>query len=256
MAAATQRFWGRLMHRAALRRWSAAARGAPEVDLSLLRAQRQQARQIAAQIDRLVHVADSRLALPRIGSTTFDRPAGTQWAWRPQLWRGPVAPRGIAGAETRTMLGDEVTLFHDCPRPELSLLQLRNSREADLAPFALRLDVFHFAGSFLSLVLDFPPEAVAGMNRTQLLRLGSVIEVERPVEIFARLNLQQGPNTEKLVLQLKPGTTDVVEFDLAYAGLSDRPVEKVWLDLVLDGPAMNQILMRDLTFARYPRAAL
>ena len=54
------------------------------------------------------------------------------------------------------MLGDEVTVFHDCQISKLTLRQLRNYREADLVPFGLRMDVFRFDGSFLSLVLNMP----------------------------------------------------------------------------------------------------
>ena len=44
------------------------------------------------------------------------------------------------------MLGREATLFHDCTHSELTLRQLRNLREADLAPYGLRMDVFRFDG--------------------------------------------------------------------------------------------------------------
>jgi hypothetical protein len=46
----------------------------------------------------------------------------------------------------------------------------------------------------------------------------------------------------------------VAEFDLAYSKLNEKRVEKLWLDLIIDRPAMNRILFKDVTFARYPRA--
>ena len=49
---------------------------------------------------------------------------------------------------SKTNLGEEVTVFHDCKISELTLRQVRNTREADLAPFGLRMDVFRFDGSF------------------------------------------------------------------------------------------------------------
>ena len=60
------------------------------------------------------------------------------------------------------MLGNEVTLFHDCEFSELTLRQLRNLREQDLAPYGLRMDVFRFDGSFLSLVVDLPTTGSTG----------------------------------------------------------------------------------------------
>ena len=61
--------------------------------------------------------------------------------------------------ETKTGFGDEVTVFHDCRISELTVRQVRNTREADLAPYGLRMDVFNFDGSFLSLVIDLPDGA-------------------------------------------------------------------------------------------------
>jgi hypothetical protein len=98
--------------------------------------------------------------LPRVGSNVFARPSGTLWSWRPQVWRGALPRKGMTAVASRTELGDEVTLFHDCDISELTLRQLRNTREEDLAPSGMRLDVFRFDGSFLSLVLEMPPEAI------------------------------------------------------------------------------------------------
>ena len=257
MSANRQSLLDRLLHKRMVERWKRAAQSADDAELTLLRIQRQQARQLRAQIDALAHVADSRLALPRIGSNTFYRPGGTLWAWRPQLWRGPLVQRGIAAAESKTKLGDEVTLFHDCEISELTLRQIRNTRERDLAPFGLRMDVFRFDGSFLSIVLDFPKEAVTDLKRRHLIRMTSIIEAEHPIEVFARLNIRHGPNTEQIVLELPVKREEVVvEFDLAYSDLNEKRIEHAWVDLIFEGPEMNQVTIRDVTFCRYPRAEL
>ncbi|MFZ3582089.1 DUF6478 family protein [Loktanella sp. DJP18] len=246
-----------MLHARVLRRWTRAARMAPMAELQTLRSQRQQARDLSARLAELIHVADSRLALPRIGSNAFSRPGGTLWSWRPQLWRGPLRRKGMTAVASRTSLGDEVTLFHDCEISELTLRQVRNTREEDLAPFGLRLDVFRFDGSFLSLVLDMPPEAVHGMSKRHIVRVSAIVEVEKPLEIFARLNIKHGPNTETTVqeLPLQRGES-IVEFDLAYSDLNERRIEKAWLDLIFEGPEMNQITLRDVTVCRYPRAEI
>ncbi len=155
------------------------------------------------------------------------------------------------------MLGDEVTLFHDCERSELTLRQLRNRRESDLAPYGVRMDVFKFDGSFLSLVVDLPHAAVDGLRRKHLLRLDVIVEMESPLEIFARLNIKHGPNTEQVVRELPLNEEEImVEFDLAYTNLNEKRVERAWVDLIFEGPEMNQVVLRDLTFCRYPRAEL
>lgn len=238
-------------------RWASAAAQADKTDLSKLRLQRQQARQLRRHLDDLIHVAESRLALPMIGSTAFRRPHGSDWGWRPELWRGPLPTPGLASVQSKSMLGDEVTLFHDCARSELTLRQLRNRREQDLAPFGLRMDVFRFDGSFLSLVVDLPPDAVAGLKRRHLIRMNTIVEMEKPLEIFARLNIRHGPNTEQIVRELPLHEEDImVEFDLAYSSMNEKRVEKAWVDLIFEGPEMNQVILRDLTFSRRPRAEL
>ena len=240
-----------------MRRWTRIARNAPTAELQTLKVQRQHARDLFQRLSEVIHVADSRLALPRIGSNAFARPGGTLWSWRPQIWRGPLARKGMTAVASRTALGEEVTLFHDCDISELTLRQLRNTREEDLAPFGLRLDVFRFDGSFLSLVLEMPPDAVLGMTKRQILRVATIVEVEKPLEIFVRLNIQHGPNTETMVQELpRQRGESVVEFDLAYTDLNEKRIEKAWLDLIFEGPEMNQITLRDVTLCRYQRAEI
>ncbi|TDE37481.1 DUF6478 family protein [Antarcticimicrobium sediminis] len=247
----------RLFHERALRKWRRAAEAAEDSPLSEVRVQRNQARQLRTHLDRLIHVADGRLALPQIGTSFFPRPHGTDWAWRPELWRGPLPVKGLSSVATKSSLGDEVTLFHDCGVSELTLRQLRNTREEDLAAYGLRMDVFRFDGSFLSLVIDLPDAAVEGLTRDHILRVDTIIETEKPLEIFARLNIKHGPNTEQIVRELPLNEEEVrVEFDLAYSRLNEKRIEKIWLDLIFEAPEMNQTILRDLTFSRRRRAAL
>ncbi len=257
MADKTRSIIEKLSHRRAMRRWARAARNAGKTDLNHLRQLRNGARLMRSHLDRLIHTADERLALPVIGSTSFSKPHNADWSWRPALWRGPLPNPGMSSVETKSMLGDEVTLFHDCKLSELTLRQLRNTREEDLAPYGLRLDVFKFDGSFLSLVIDLPEGATNGLKRSHLLRMDTIVEMEKPLEIFARLNIRHGPNTEQIVRELPLHEKDItVEFDLAYSNLNEKRVERAWIDLIFEGPEMNQVVLRDVTFSRRPRASL
>ena len=246
-----------LLHRRAMRIWARAASEAPKMDMADLRLVRGRARALRGQIERVLHHAEGRLALPMVGADTIDRPLHTDWAWRPELWRGPVDPPGIVGAPNKARLGSELRLFHDCPLAEMTLRQQRNTRREDLAPYGLRLDVFRFRGSFLSLAIALPEAAAAGMKRRHLVGLAMAVEMERPIEIFARLNLRHGPNSEQLVreVQLEGGRARL-DFDLAYSNLNEKRMEQAWLDLIFEGPAMNLIVLRDLTLTRRPRAEL
>ena len=250
-------FWTTTFYRRAVSRWAVAAREASKAKLSVLRRQSLRARALRTHLDTLIHVADERLALPVIGSLSFPKPHNADWAWRPDLWRRAIAQRGISSVANKSMLGDEVTLFHDCATSELTLRQVRNQREQDLAPYGLQLDVFNFDGSFLSLVLDLPSEAIDGLRRTHILQITSIVEMEQPLEIFVRLNIRHGPNTEQIVRELPVGGENVsAEFDLAYANINEKRIEKAWVDLIFENPRMNQVTLRDLTLTRRPRAQL
>lgn len=248
-------FVRRRLHRRSLRRWEAAVQDAETIDLSLLRHLRTQARQTRRRVDQVTHVADARLTLPRVGSNAIRKPAQSDWAHRPELWRGPISPLGVAAVESRSRIGNAATLYHDCNISELTLRQVRNTREGDLAPFGLRMDVFQFDGSFLSLVLDLPESAVQGLRKNHILRMDAEVETEKSLEIFARLNIKYGPNVEQVVRELPlKGHEMMVEFDLAHTKISERRLERIWVDLIFEDPQMNEINLRDITFSRRPRA--
>jgi Family of unknown function (DUF6478) len=246
-----------LLHRRALRLWQTAADGAATIDLSRLRQWRSRARALRHRLDEVIHQADHRLALPVIGSDVMRKPMGTDWSWRPSLWKGPLPLPGMASVPGKALICEGATIFHDCRRTELTVRQIRNARASDIAPFGFRMDVFRFDGSFLSLVLDLPDEAARGLKLRHLIRLDLIVEVEKPLEIFARLNIKHGPNVEQIVRELPLAEEEVmVEFDLAYSKMNEKRVEKLWVDLIFEGPEMNQIILRDLTFSRRPRAEL
>ena len=72
-----------------------------------------------------------------------------------------------------------------------------------------------------------------------------------------RLNIKHGPNVEQIVRELPLNEEEVmVEFDLAYTKVNEKRIEKLWLDLIFEGPEMNQIILRDVTVSRRPRAEL
>ena len=135
--------------------------------------------------------------------------------------------------------------------------RVRNTNEDDFAPFGLRMDVFNFDGSFLSLAIEMPQEAVQDLKRTHLLRLDMIVDSERPQEMFARLNIRHGPNTEQIVRELDMGQRNIwVEFDMYYTQFNEARGDGMWVDLIFEGPSMNQVTIRDVTMVRRPRASI
>ncbi len=246
---------GRFLHRRSIARWKARMHQTGDVDLTSLQTQNQMAQKLVRHVRNFQTEAESRLALPRPGSTAFPRPSGTDWAWRPKLWRSAFAQG--APAMPRDNMTNEVVIFHDCKSAEVTLRQTRNIREIDLSPYGLEVEAFHFDGTYLSIVIEVPPESCEGLRRKHLIRLAAVIERERPSKIYARLNVKHGPNTEQVLLTLPDDKAEtMVEFDLAYSQLNERRAERMWVDLIIESPAMNKITFRDLTLCRYPRAEI
>lgn len=257
MAGLISDLWNRYAEKRVRRGWGELADKVAKMDLAELRAHRSRARLLRRELDRVIHEAEHRLALPVIGSNAMRKPLGTDWSWRPELWRGPIPVPGFSSVPGRAQVCEGATVFHDCKHSELTVRQIRNNREADLAPFGFRMDVFRFDGSFLSLVLDLPKEASTGLKLRHLIRLDVIVELEKPLEIFARLNIKHGPNVEQIVRELPLGDEEVmVEFDLAYTKVNEKRIDRLWVDLIFEGAEMNQIILRDVTLSRRPRAEL
>ncbi len=251
------RMLDRFINQKILARWRRFGQQVDLTPLSALRKQRDDARQLRQRLDHLIQKADGRLVRPLVGSSQISKPIGTDWSWRPDVWREPLAQPGLAPAQRKASLDAQVALFHDCDLAQIGLRQLRNRRDRDLAPYSLAIEVFEFAGSFLSVAIELPAEGTNSLTRQHLIRVGALIESEQPVGIFARLNIQHGPNTEQVLRGFD--CTDrgaTVDFDLAHLNLNERRIEKLWLDLIFDNPAMNRVVLRDLTFCRHHRADL
>jgi hypothetical protein len=89
------------------------------------------------------------------------------------------------------------------------------------------------------------------------MRMDALLDADRPLRAYARLNVKHGPNVAQLVRELPSMTGEVVvEFDLAYAKLDETRIERAWLDLIFNDAAMTGISLRDLVVSRRPRAEL
>jgi hypothetical protein len=234
-----------------------AAEVAPTVELDALREMRAEARRLRRGLDGFLHVADGRLALPLLGTNAMNRPPVAVWLWRPELWRGPVEPRGVAGVQSRTRFGVQAEVLHDCPLGEVTLRQVRNAGSGDLAPFGMVVDVLGFQGSFLSLVIDLPPSAAEGLSRRHTFRTELAVERDRYVAIYGRLNIRHGPNTEQINARTHgPDHALAADFDLGLTLINENRVERLWLELFFEAPAMSCVTLSDVTMSRRPRADL
>lgn len=241
-----------LVHRRELRRWIALTERIDEMDAATLAETRRQASDLRAALDRTLVAAERRMSSPAAGRGKPHGPPGSDWAWRPSLFHTRLPVPGYAGATSGTAFGDEATIFHDCVESEISVSQRPGLGRAGTAPFVLALDVLGFQGSFLSLAVDLPRSAIEGLTLGHIVQVAMSVEAERPIEMFARLNLEHGPNVEQMVHRL--GTAAEAEFDLAYSGIVEARVQRAWIDIIFDGPQMNRVELGDVVVSRRLRA--
>lgn len=186
-------------------------------------------------------------------------PQGTEWRWRAPVVNGAIQPPVLVSPPNASNFGWGVTLWHDCKRAALMLRQQPNPDIAERPPYFVVLEVMGFSGSYLSLSLELPTEALQDLGAHHILRVDALIGAERPITVYARLNVAQGPNTETMLRQLGDPISGgdarrETEFDLAYADLTPQPVEKAWVDLIFEAPRMNAVEIYDIVLSRQPRA--
>lgn len=219
-----------------------------------LRALHKDLRRTGEQLDQLDR--STTRALDRLQAPLPRPDAHSDWIWRHDIWHAALPDRigGASGVE----IADGIKLFHDCPMQEVMLRQCRATAQPPAPPYALALEVYGFAGSFLSLAVDLPETAAQRLRLRHVIGARITLTLERPVEVFARLNIRHGPNTEHAVREISHqggGRHNAdIGFDLAYTSMNEKRVEALWLDLIFEAPAMNRIVIEDLTLYRHLRA--
>ncbi|UWQ95719.1 hypothetical protein K3728_00285 [Rhodobacteraceae bacterium M385] len=238
-----------------LKRWQRALRAPKDLSLAELKRMNGDIQGMRDRLDTMAAQSRSAILSRAVGDDGIDRPDQCDWVTRPAVWREEMRPKGIVGLNSPQPLSGGATVFHDANHAEMSLRQERAPHWARGANFGLVLEVYRSDGSFVSFVQDLPPEAMVGLTRNHFIAVNLVADREQPVEIYARLNIQHGPNVEQMVRQIEfDGTTGQAEFDLAYTKINEKRLEKAWLDLIVEGPKMTRIALWDMVLLRAPRA--
>ena len=245
----------KITDRRTLRRWTRAAHAVDHLDASALQDLQRQANRLSRRLSTVLHAAEQRLAATRSTPANLSAPTHTDWAWRPMLWSGPVHPVGAADIASGTRISTDAAIFHDCARNEITLRQTRAPQINAPSQFQTTLDVLGFGGSYLSLAVDLPAEAIHGLTQRHIFTLFADLTAERDIDIYARLNLRFGPNVDHVTCKLDPAANaQCVEFDLATTRIDDTRLNRAWIDLIFEAPAFNKITLHSVALNRRPRA--
>lgn len=236
-------------------RWKRAAARLRHLPLSSVRQKRTDVRALRRVLDTYLSLADDRL----LDDLDLDpqRPAASDWIWRPRIFRRRSEKRGFAGLAGPWRFDDEVALFHDCPQGMIGARQMLSPLGSGEALFALQIDTFQFAGSYLSLSFDLPQRAASSMSHRHLLVVEGRFDALRSSGLYARLNIRHGPNLAQLTEKMDSvGGRVAATFDLAQTVLNEKRIEKAWVDILFENPFFNQYHLGDMTIHRRPRAEL
>lgn len=261
MASRFQAWLARRSRARAASDWSALSADAARLDWVERSVLRDQAVALRHSLNGFLLHTDRRAKATQAALASLQMPAGTDWRWRPAFMSGLLSPNGMAAPEAGQMLGDQVALWHDCCERAIILRQRPNLRATDLALYGLTLEVLGFTGSYLSLSVDLPCEALSGLSTSHILRLETGLLAEQPIRIYGRLNVSHGPNTEQILRELpmvqsEEQVTVISEFDLAFTEMNANRLNKIWLDLIFENPQMNRISIREMLLSRHLRAEI
>jgi hypothetical protein len=174
-------------------------------------------------------------------------PLHSDWAWRAPAWRdGTALAEGAARTGTTLVEGTRLFLEDDG-------LSVTIRRGCEIPP-AVVIEAGPGIDGFVSLAVDLPPDGIAGLRRRHVVRAETRIDAPGAAEIFLRLNIRHGPNTERLTQPFPTVGPQVAEFDLFHSGLDEARVVAAWIDLIVTRPAPGTIVVGDLVMSRRPRA--
>lgn len=201
-------------------------------------------RQMQDRLFAFAYAYEGQLHRPYAHSKIASVPSNAVLKERPLLWQRRLKEK-IAYHDDRITLGDDATLYHDCPYQEICMSQKRNIGSRFEAPYSLRLDIFEFAGSFLSVSIPirFAPSLTQDQNI--LLRWGSASDA--PIESFVKLTIEKG--SQKEVQELTTEKSDQIhmaEFDLSTFHTALDQSQRAWFDISFHNMRANEITLQDL----------
>jgi len=236
-----------------MERWLARiARRVVAADAISLRAQRAALRRLQRQTAITLAEIDDRA---NANQQHIVAPSGSDWSWRPRLWSSAQAGAQAGASSVLSggplRFGSDAAIFTDGGDGQIIARQTRMRATGDAVLFGLKLEVFDFTGTYVSVVLDLPPSAARGLTLKHHLSANLSLTAEADLQCYAVLNLASGPNKERLVAGFRPSERAIeVPFDLSKTHFDPNRLERLWVELIFEPKPMNALHVQDLTLYR------
>lgn len=174
-------------------------------------------------------------------------PVATDWAARPTLWSGERQDKMLSEVSSGLQVAPDATVFHE-GAPNTVSIEL--SRRTTPVIVTISAEI----GDFVSVAIDFSADAVEHLGRHHLVRCSVDVRADRSQQVYARLNLRNGKNTDQLTETVQTGARHDIDFDLYYCEMDASRLDAVWFDLIFSPPTVGRIEIADLALSRRPRA--
>ena len=119
------------------------------------------------------------------------------------------------------------------------------------------MDGYVFSGGYISVAIHLPILAAKDLQSRHLICMDCSLDIRKPLAIFARLHVGNGPNTAKNNIRFPQNCEcNVLKFNLSTVKIAERRIKTIWVNLIFEAPAMNKVTLRDIIFSRHPRAQM
>ncbi len=169
-----------------------------------------------------------------------------EYIGHPTVWL-QRAPSALAESVWRIPGNSEqVRVFHDASQGGVSTTQTADS---------ISLTVATAPASFVSLAIHPSDGLRDALEPRHILSLEGRLQTSLALNIYTRLNLRHGPDTDTITRHHRTRYPQYrEEFDIAPTAVGHRPLGHLWLDLIFENPSAATITVSDLTLSLRPRA--
>ena len=179
-------------------------------------------------------------------------PLNCDWAWRAAEFYQAGAIYPTPALQSGIDIGPSSKLFYNGADGQITIFA--DAPAAGSGRIGLGLAIDEFTGDFLSLSFAAPNAAAQGITKFTLFQCDLMTVVDHPIKFYLRLNVKYGATVAKFTQMFETSGGHICAiFDLGFHAFEVGEFSKIWLDVMIDSPKNNRVILNDLTLLRHPR---